>query len=180
MSFLGGILGALSVTLMPKNVLLTIVPILLILVALYFIFSPKLSDVDKKPLIPYFLFALLVAPLLGFYDGVFGPGGGSFFIVAFVLLLGFKLVNALSYTKLANVACNLGSLSIFIIKGYVFPIALVMAGGAFIGASIGAKFAVRFGSRVIKPLLILISLCMALKLLLDHKNPIFIYFSHFF
>jgi hypothetical protein len=181
MSFLGGTLGALSVTLMPKNVLLTIVPILLILVALYFIFSPKLSDVDKKPLIPYFLFALVVAPLLGFYDGVFGPGVGSFFIVAFVLLLGFKLVSALSYTKLANVACNLGSLSIFIIKGYViFPIALVMACGAFIGASIGAKFAVRFGSRVIKPLLILISLCMALKLLLDHKNPIFIYFSHFF
>lgn len=86
-----------------------------------------------------------------------------FFIVAFVTLLGFKLVSALSYTKLANVACNFGSLSVFIIKGYViFPIALVMAIRAFIGASVGAKFAVKFGSKLIKPLLIIISLCMAL------------------
>lgn len=181
MSFVGGILGAISVSLLPQEVLLALVPILLILVVLYFLFSPQLNDSERKPLIPYLLFTFTIAPLLGFYDGVFGPGVGSFFIIAFVALLGCRLVTALSYTKLANVACNFGSLSIFLIQGHIiFPIAIAMAIGAFIGANFGAKFAVRFGSKLIKPLLITISTCMAIKLLLDEKNPLIIYVSEIF
>lgn len=120
------------------------------------------------------MFGLTVAPLLGFYDGVFGPGVGSFFLVAFMVLLGCKLLNAMSYTKLANVACNLGSLSVFLFHGaIIFPIALTMAAGAYVGANLGARFAVRFGSKLIKPLLIAISVSMAVKLLTDNNNPLY-------
>lgn len=176
MSFIGGAIGAVSVSLVPKPVLLALVPILLICVATYFILSPKLNDENRKQRMSYFLFSLTVAPALGFYDGVFGPGVGSFFLIAFMVLLGCKLLNAMSYTKLANVACNLGSLSIFLSKGVIiFPIAISMALGAFVGAHFGAKFAVKFGSKLIKPLLIIISLLMAVKLLLDPNNPIFQY-----
>ncbi len=122
----------------------------------------------------FFLFGLTVAPLLGFYDGVFGPGVGSFFLIAFIVLLGCKLLNAMSYTKLANVACNLGSLSVFLLHGsIIFPIVATMAVGAFVGANLGARFAVRFGSKLIKPLLIVISISMAVKLLIDERNPLY-------
>lgn len=178
MSFLGGVIGAVSVSLIPKSILLALVPILLICVVIYFILSPKLNDENRKPKISYFLFSLTVAPALGFYDGVFGPGVGSFFLIAFIVLLGCKLLSAMSYTKLANVACNLGSLSVFLSQGaIIFPIAISMAIGAFIGAHFGAKFAVRFGSKLIKPLLIIVSLLMAIRLLLHKDNPIFQYLT---
>lgn len=170
-SFAGGVVGALSVSLVSKDILLAVVPILLIFVALYFVFSPKLDgSKEGKARISFFLFGLTVAPLLGFYDGVFGPGVGSFFLIAFIVLLGCKLLNAMSYTKLANVACNLGSLSVFLLHGsIIFPIAATMAVGAFVGA----RFAVRFGSKLIKPLLIVISISMAVKLLIDERNPLY-------
>ncbi|HGG8512103.1 TPA: TSUP family transporter [Neisseria meningitidis] len=174
-SFVGGVAGALSVSLVSKDILLAVVPVLLIFVALYFVFSPKLDgSKEGKARMSFFLFGLTVAPLLGFYDGVFGPGVGSFFLIAFIVLLGCKLLNAMSYTKLANVACNLGSLSVFLLHGsIIFPIAATMAVGAFVGANLGARFAVRFGSKLIKPLLIVISISMAVKLLIDERNPLY-------
>lgn len=174
-SFAGGVVGALSVSLVSKDILLAVVPVLLIFVALYFVFSPKLDgSKEGKARMSFFLFGLTVAPLLGFYDGVFGPGVGSFFLIAFIVLLGCKLLNAMSYTKLANVACNLGSLSVFLLHGsIIFPIAATMAVGAFVGANLGARFAVRFGSKLIKPLLIVISISMAVKLLTDERNPLY-------
>lgn len=79
-SFAGGVVGALSVSLVSKDILLAVVPVLLIFVALYFVFSPKLDgSKEGKARMSFFLFGLTVAPLLGFYDGVFGPGVGSFF-----------------------------------------------------------------------------------------------------
>ncbi|HEZ5976286.1 TPA: TSUP family transporter [Neisseria meningitidis] len=170
-SFAGGVVGALSVSLVSKDILLAVVPVLLIFVALYFVFSPKLDgSKEGKARMSFFLFGLTVAPLLGFYDGVFGPGVGSFFLIAFIVLLGCKLLNAMSYTKLANVACNLGSLSVFLLHGsIIFPIAATMA----VGANLGARFAVRFGSKLIKPLLIVISISMAVKLLTDERNPLY-------
>lgn len=140
-SFAGGVVGALSVSLVSKDILLAVVPVLLIFVALYFVFSPKLDgSKEGKARMSFFLFGLTVAPLLGFYDGVFGPGVGSFFLIAFIVLLGCKLLNAMSYTKLANVACNLGSLSVFLLHGsIIFPIVATMAVGAFVGANLGAS-----------------------------------------
>lgn len=174
-SFAGGVVGALSVSLVSKDILLAVVPVLLIFIALYFVFSPKLDgSKEGKARMSFFLFGLTVAPLLGFYDGVFGPGVGSFFLIAFIVLLGCKLLNAMSYTKLANVACNLGSLSVFLLHGsIIFPIVATMAVGAFVGANLGARFAVRFGSKLIKPLLIVISISMAVKLLIDERNPLY-------
>nr|WP_244427062.1 TSUP family transporter [Bartonella rattaustraliani] len=92
-----------------------------------------------------------------------------------------KLITAMSYTKLSNVSCNLGSLFVFLFNGaIIFPIALAMTIGAVIGAQIGARFAVKFGSKLIKPLLITISITMALKLLLDSTNFVSDFFKTIF
>ncbi|MFQ6574972.1 TSUP family transporter [Pseudomonas sp. UM16] len=181
MSFAGGALGALSVSLVPKALLQASVPVLLILVAAYFAFSPKQDDHQRKAKVTISLFCLAVAPVIGFYDGVFGPGVGSFFMLACVILLGQPLLQAVCNSKLLNAACNLGALSVFSLSGaIVWPLALAMAGAAFVGAQLGARCAVHFGPRLIKPLLVCVCCIMALKLLLSADNPLGEWLHHQF
>lgn len=174
MAFAGGALGALSISLVPKDLLMAGVPLLLVLVAAWFAFSPRLSDQQlRTPRISIALFCVLVAPLLGFYDGVFGPGVGSFFMLALMLLLGQGLLRAVGNSKLLNAACNLGALSVFIGSGtIIWPLALAMALLAMLGAQLGARCAVYFGPRLIRPLVVMVCCVMALKLLLDAGNPL--------
>jgi uncharacterized membrane protein YfcA len=165
--------GALSVSLLPRPVLEMLVPILLIVIAFYFVTAPRLRDGDAKALVSLPLFTFVIAPAVGFYDGVFGPGAGSFYMVGFVSLLGFGAVRATGYTKLSNAASNVGSLALFAAKGAViWPVGLAMACGAFMGAQIGAALAMRLGSRLIRPLLVTISSLMSARLLLDPENPL--------
>ena len=118
-------------------------------------------------------FAVGIAPVIGFYDGIFGPGAGAFYMVAIVTLLGYGALRATAHTKLANAASNVGALSLFVIKGAViWPLGLAMAAGAFIGAQVGSRLAIRFGAKLIRPLLVVRSCLMAVKLLSDAQNPL--------
>ncbi len=181
MALLGGVVGALLATRLPATFLQMVVPILLLSVATYFVFSPNLDGREKRAKISRTLFLLTFVPLIGFYDGIFGPGTGSFFMVAFVLMLGSTLVNAIAETKLANFASNVGSLVIFAFSGEMqIVLGLLMAVGAFIGAQLGARFAVKYGGKVIRPLLIVMSIAMAIKLLLEPSNPLSQWVLQFF
>lgn len=172
MAFAGGALGALSVNLIPRAVIEAAVPILLIGVAIYFALSPKLDNSERRARLPVIAFCLTLAPLIGFYDGVFGPGVGSFFMVAFVLLMGQGILRAVCNSKLLNASCNMGALVVFSMMGNILlPLAFAMAAGAFIGAQLGARCAVRFGAGLIKPLLIGVCCLMAGKLLLSPGSP---------
>lgn len=172
-SLAGGMIGALLATRLPAQFLQIVVPILLICVAIYFILTPSLDGKEKRAKISRTLFLLTFVPLIGFYDGIFGPGTGSFFMVAFVLMLGSTLVDAIAETKLANFASNIGSLLVFALTGEIqVLVGILMAVGAFIGAQMGARFAVKYGGKVIRPLLIVMSIAMAVKLLLEPSNPI--------
>ncbi|WP_175653497.1 TSUP family transporter [Pseudomonas sp. Marseille-P9899] len=174
MAFAGGALGALSVSLVPKDLLQACVPVLLVVVAAWFAFSPRLDDQQMRtPRISISLFCLLIAPLIGFYDGVFGPGVGSFFMLAFMLLLGQGMLRAVGNSKLLNAACNLGALSVFASTGTIlWPLALAMAVCAMFGAQLGARCAVYFGPRLIRPLVVFVCCVMAVKLFLDAGNPL--------
>lgn len=173
LSLLGGALGAMSISMMPSGALQAVVPVLLMLVALYFALAPQLNDEPRIPKVTIIAFTAGVIPFIGFYDGVFGPGVGSFFMLAFVLLLGQGILKAMSNSKLMNAACNLGSLAVFSMMGTIlWPIALAMAAGAFIGAQLGARCAVKFGATLIKPLLISLCCIMAAKLLSSPGNPL--------
>ena len=181
MSLSGGVIGALLATRLPATFLQIVVPILLLSVATYFVFSPNLDGREKRAKISRTLFLLTFVPLIGFYDGIFGPGTGSFFMVAFVLMLGSTLVNAIAETKLANFASNVGSLVIFAFSGEMqIVLGLLMAIGAFIGAQLGARFAVKYGGKVIRPLLIVMSIAMAIRLLLEPSNPLSQWVLQFF
>lgn len=168
-----GLAGALCASLLSPRFLAALVPILLIVIALYFGFSRGLKAHDAPARLPLIAFAAGVAPVIGFYDGIFGPGAGAFYMIAFVGLLGYGTLKATAHTKLANAASNVGALSLFVAKGaVVWPLGLAMAAGAFIGAQIGSRLAIRFGAKLIRPLLVVMSCLMAIKLLSDAHNPL--------
>ncbi|MGF0538317.1 TSUP family transporter [Agrobacterium sp. ES01] len=170
---IGGGVGAGLATIMPGDVLKLLMPFLLIAVAVYFALKPNLSDVDSHRRMAAFAFGVTVVPLIGLYDGLFGPGTGSFFMLSFVSLAGFGMLKATAHTKLLNLGSNVGAFIVFIFSGAIlWKIGLIMGVGQIIGAQIGSRLAMRNGARIIKPLLILSCLAMAIKLLSDPANPV--------
>jgi hypothetical protein len=170
---LASMAGALCVSLLPRAVLEAAVPVLLIGIALYFATARRMSSEDAAARVTPAFFALTLAPAVGFYDGVFGPGAGSFYMIGFVTLLGLGVVRATAHTKLANAASNVGSLALFALSGHVvWTIGLAMAAGAFLGAQVGSRLAMRLGASLIRPLLVTIACAMAVRLLANPENPL--------
>lgn len=167
------LLGALSISLLPRNWLDALVPVLLLAFAGYFSLGRGIREGDGAAKMPTNLFAATFIPLVGFYDGFFGPGAGTFYMIGITTLLGFGAVRATGYTKAANAASNVGSLLLFASKGVViWPLGLAMALGAFLGAQLGARLAMRLGAKLIRPLLIVTSGLMALRLLSRDGGPL--------
>jgi uncharacterized membrane protein YfcA len=173
MSALGSAIGAVATTYIPGYVLQAMMPLLLIAIALYFGFKPSMSDVDQHHRMTPFLFGLTIVPLIGFYDGVFGPGTGSFFMLAFVTLAGFGLLKATAHTKMLNFASNIGAFSVFAFSGVIlWKVGLAMGVGQFLGAQAGSRLAMKNGAKIIRPLLVITCIALAIKLLADPANPV--------
>ncbi len=165
MVFTGAALGVFAVAYVPTQLLQRVMPVMLVLVAVYFALSPKLSVDGSIPKFPLGVFSFCVAPLLGFYDGVFGPGTGSFFMLALVSLFGLGVVEATGRTKLLNFTSNIASLLVFVLGGkIIWAIGLCMGLGQLIGAQLGARVAIANGARVIRPLLVVVCCAMAVRL----------------
>ncbi len=168
MAFLGGIVGAIIAAFVPPDILRMIMPFLLIAIAIYFAFKPNLSDLDSHRRITPILFGLTIVPLVGFYDGIFGPGAGSFYMLAFVGLAGFGMLKATAHTKLLNFGSNFGSFLVFTVSGAImWKLGLIMGLGQFVGAQIGSRLAMKNGAKIIRPLLVISCIAMATKLLID-------------
>lgn len=166
-TFVGAASGALLVQQIDPSFLTAVIPILLILIAVYFCFSPQVGEEDVQRRIAPQSFALTVGLGIGFYDGFFGPGTGSFFAIAFVSLLGYGLTKATAHTKVLNFTSNIASLLFFILGGQVvWVLGLLMAAGQLVGARLGAALVVLKGSKLIRPLVVILCILMSLKLLL--------------
>ncbi len=165
-TFCGSFLGAYIVKQIDVSALMLVVPIALILIAAYFLFAPNLSDENKKARLNFVIFVPVLGFAIGFYDGIFGPGTGSFFTIGFVTLFGFGVLRATAHAKILNFTSNIAALALFIPAGdVVWPIALVMMVGQIIGARLGALSGIKFGAKFIKPLVVVVCIVMALKLL---------------
>jgi uncharacterized membrane protein YfcA len=171
--FVGGALGVAAVAYAPTKFLQAAMPILLIAVAIYFALSPRLRNEQGKARFGLGIFSFALAPLIGFYDGIFGPGTGSFFMLALVSLFGFGIVQATARTKLLNFTSNFAALIMFALGGkVVWVVGLTMGVAQLLGGWIGAHVAIANGAKVIRPLLVLVCIAMAVKLLLDPANPL--------
>ena len=170
-AFAGSAGGAWLLQRVDPSILAGLMPALLIALAGYFTFSPKVSEMDRKSRVGIGTLSLLIG-LIGFYDGFFGPGAGAFYTTVFLALGGLGLVRATAQTKAANFASNIAGLLTMVAGGHVIWIAgLAMAVGSVAGGQIGSHLAMRFGSRLIRPLLIIMSLGLTAKMLLDPRNP---------
>ena len=167
MTLIGTILGGWLVFRINLDVLAQLIPILLILIGIIMIFRPELGAIDQERRLSPLLFAIVVAGGLGFYDGFFGPGTGTFFAMAFIALAGYNLTKATIHTKLLNFVSNFGALGYFaLFEQLVWGIGLVMFFGQILGSMIGSRMVVKNGQRLIRPILILVSFALAFKLLI--------------
>ncbi|MGB5975103.1 MAG: TSUP family transporter, partial [Nodosilinea sp.] len=162
------VVGSWLVLTLDTAALAKIIPFLLILIGSYFALSPRLGAVDSQRRVSPKAFTGLVAPLLGFYDGFFGPGSGMFMAVAFVGLCGYNLTKATAHTKLLNFTSNVAALLYFLLFGTIYwSVGLAMLGGQLLGAYLGAKLVFARGASLIRPMVTVVCFVMALKLLTE-------------
>ncbi len=165
-AFTGSLAGAVALTQVDSSVLSRLIPILLIGFALYFLLSPKVGAQDRKARISAAAYALVLAPILGFYDGFFGPGTGTFLAISLVTLLGFNLVKATAHTKLLNLSSNLSSVLFFALNGnIVWAFGMPLLAGQWIGGAIGARLVIRQGHRLIKIVMSAVAIAISVKMI---------------
>ncbi|MGO8676491.1 MAG: TSUP family transporter [Limisphaerales bacterium] len=167
-SLAGAALGALAVQQVDPQFLKRAIPVLLLAVAAYTLLKPRLGAEDSRPRMPRRWFDLVFGLGIGFYDGFFGPGTGTFWAMAYVIGLGFNLTRATGYTKVMNFASNLSSLGFFLLgRNVFFGAGLSMGFGQLLGARIGSRMVIAKGARFIRPVFISMVMILTLKLLYD-------------
>jgi uncharacterized membrane protein YfcA len=173
LAIVGGALGAVLATVVPGEWLSLALPIVLVAIALYFALKPNLGDIDRARRVGAVMLGCTLVPLIAFYDGLFGPGTGSFLMMAFISLAGYGVLKATAHTKLLNFSSNVGSFAVFAVSGAIlWKIGLVMGVAQFLGARLGAALAIRVGARLIKPMLVVVCIALAARLLADPAHPL--------
>jgi uncharacterized protein len=163
---IGAGLGALSVQRLDPGLLRAAIPFLLVAIALYTLFSPRLGHEDVHPRFSPAPFYFVAGLALGFYDGFFGPGTGSFWVMALMVGLGYNMQRATGYTKVMNFTSNIVALALFVAGGQVrYTEGLVMGAGQLIGARIGSRLVITRGTAFIRPVFITMVLAITARLI---------------
>lgn len=169
-SFIGAGLGVYVVLLIDSAILKPMVLIMILAVGIYSFFSKTIGTEDnfqgttRKTLVIGAIFAFI----MGFYDGFFGPGTGSFIIFGLIKIYGFDFIRASGNAKAMNFVSNITSLIMFAIGGRIhYLMGLPMAIFMVIGAYFGSRLAIREGAKLIRPIFITMSLAVAVKLLYE-------------
>ncbi|BHH85072.1 TSUP family transporter [Desulforhopalus sp. 52FAK] len=167
-AFLGSVAGTIAVQFIDTRVLVFVIPLVLLLIAIYFILSPLMASKRTEPLLSRSTYQRVVVPLIGWYDGMFGPGTGSFFALAGVSLRAKGLVDATAVAKTFNFATNIGSLCIFLIVGKVmWSAGLIMMLGQVMGAWAGSKCLLKINPALLRLVVVVMCLAMLCKYLLS-------------
>jgi uncharacterized membrane protein YfcA len=167
-AFVGSVIGTYLVQQISTDYLSLMMPYLLIVLALYMLLSPTLNDEDLPPKMSNNTFAPLIGGGIGLYGGFFGPGMGSFFAVSFASLRGFNMRKATAFTKPLVLIVNTTSMVIFLWGGHiVWSLAIAMAVSQVVGARLGSNLVIHRGTALIKPVIVLMTLSIALKLLYE-------------
>ena len=166
-SFIGSIVGGVIIQFVDTQFLSFVIPIVLFFIAIYFIVSPKPKSTvgNSKPNKKFELFAV---PVVGFYDGMFGPGAGSFFAMTGVMLKKLEIIQATILAKPLNFASNIAGFIVFFSFGHIaFLIGLIMMMGQMIGAFFGTHYLLKANPLIIRLLIVIISISMLIKYMLS-------------
>jgi uncharacterized membrane protein YfcA len=166
--FVGSLAGAALVMVVSSTVLRPLVVVLLVASALFVALHRTGTRSIERGRVGGRAVALAVAVVIGAYDGFFGPGTGTFLIVAFAVWLGDDWAHASAEAKVVNFASNLAAVALFSLRGMVlWRVALPMAAAQAIGAGLGAHLTVRRGNVVVRIVVVAVALALAVKLGLD-------------
>jgi len=169
---LGSVIGTSAVSVLEGDVLSLLLPFLLVMVAVYSLASHHLLGVDgKSARLNSNHFMLLAGLGIGFYNGFFGPGTGSIWILAFVVLLGQGVALASINTKPLNFVGNLISLGVFLYLAQVnLMLGLLMGLGQVVGALIGSRMVILKGNTLVKPVFLFMVSAAALVALFSQSG----------
>lgn len=168
-----GALGSWAVSRVSRELLQWLVPVLLAILAGYTLWRPDFGARPQSARLSWPTFNLLAGSVLGFYDGFFGPGTGSFWTVALVVIMGLDLGRATGGTKACNLASNAGSLASFLAAGLVDArLGAIMAAGQVVGARLGSGLVLRRGANLIRPVFISVVLVLTAKLFWDAASSL--------
>lgn len=172
-SFIGSIFGVLTVLGIDPDFLKKLIIVLVLIIGTYTVLHKNLglenhfTGLTKKKII----LGMILTLVLGFYDGFFGPGTGSFLIFGLISIFGFDFVKASANTRALNLASNMTALVLFLLNGKVyFLIGVPMGICMMIGAKVGSHMAIEKGSKFIKPVFVIMSLLLVIKMSFDIVN----------
>ena len=164
---LGSSLGSILIQYIHMNLARKIIPWLLLGVILYTFLSPKIADEDVQKRMSTHVFYFLFGLGIGFYNGFFGPGTGSFWIFAFMLFAGLNIVSSTMHAKPLNFIGNVASLLWFVMGGNVsYLLAIAMGVGQIMGARLGARIVISNGAALIRPFYLTMVTLLTLSLFL--------------
>jgi uncharacterized membrane protein YfcA len=159
--------GAACASLLPREVFRPLVLVLLVAVAAYTVLRPNVGEVQALRFTGgrHYVAAVAAAATIGFYDGIFGPGTGSFLVIALVALLGYSFLQASAKARIVNLATNIGALAVFIPQGApMYRLGLLMAACNVAGGFVGARTAIRRGSAFVRIVFLVVVTALVLRL----------------
>ena len=165
-AFLGSAGGAVLASKIPTSSMRPMVLVLLIVVAIYTWFKPDLGKFENlrhhsKRRVQI---AAIAGAVIGFYDGIFGPGTGSFLMLILVASLGYAFITASAIAKVVNVATNVGAILVFGIHGAViWQIGIIMGIANISGAIIGSRLAIKGGSTLVRKVFLIVTIALIIK-----------------
>jgi uncharacterized membrane protein YfcA len=169
-AFLGSAGGALLASKIPTSSMRPMVLVLLIIVAIYTWFKPDLGKFENLRHLPKrrIQIAAGAGVVIGFYDGIFGPGTGSFLMLILVASLGYAFITASAIAKVVNVATNVGAIMVFGINGAViWQIGIVLGIANIAGAIIGARLAIKGGSTLVRKVFLFVTVALIVKVAIE-------------
>jgi len=165
-AFVGSAGGAVLASKIPTSSMRPMVLVLLIVVAIYTWFKPDLGKFENLRHQPRrrVQIAALAGAVIGFYDGIFGPGTGSFLMLILVASLGYAFITASAIAKVVNVSTNIGAILVFGLHGAViWQIGIIMGIANISGAIIGARLAIKGGSTLVRKVFLLVTVALIVK-----------------
>ncbi|ABP33236.1 TSUP family transporter [Polynucleobacter asymbioticus] len=165
-AFVGSLMGANAVSHFPAEPLRKALPFVLVFLLIYTWFQPSLGEAHAPKEVSHYqkFKALLLGLTIGFYDGFFGPGTGSFLLFGFVRFFGFDFLHASAATKLVNVSTNLAAILMLASLGQInWPLGFVMMIANIAGSQFGSRLAIKHGSGFVRKVFLVIVSALILK-----------------
>lgn len=165
-AFFGSAAGALLASRIPTSSMRPMILVLLIAVAIYTWIKPDLGKLENLRHVPKqrIQIGAIAGAVIGFYDGIFGPGTGSFLMLILVATLGYAFITASAIAKVVNVATNIGALIVFGINGAViWQIGVIMGFANITGAIIGSRLAIKGGSTLVRKVFLLVTIVLIVR-----------------